>query len=78
MLKPLCSKLMTAVCAQGNSTANSDFTSAVQQIVALGFNTVKLPFSFSNLLMQPADPVSQGCTATSKQGLQVGLQQIHS
>ena len=59
---------------QGATTADSDFASAVQQIIALGFNTVKLPFSFTELLSTAAAPVAQQCTATSAEALQVILQ----
>ena len=57
--------------AQGNSTVQSDFATAVQQIIALGFNTVKLPFSFPNLLTSAPDPVSQKCSESSDDAIKV-------
>lgn len=35
---------------QGSSSVSADFSTQVQRMKALGFNTVKLPFSFNTLL----------------------------
>lgn len=57
---------------QGTSSTTADFSTQVVRIRALGFNAVKLPFSFSQLLGAALAPVSTTCTTTTDAQLQVG------
>ena len=56
---------------QGGTTLSGDFAVGVQKLIALGFNTVKLPFSFNILTTaQPAN-VTSACSAANATALQV-------
>ena len=52
---------------------HGDFATAVQKIIALGFNTVKLPFSFPILANSQPGNVSTACATSSAQDIQVSL-----
>lgn len=56
---------------QGSDSATADFSTQVTRIRALGFNAVKLPFSFSTLLGAALAPVSTACTTATPAQLQV-------
>ena len=58
---------------QGGTTLSGDFAVGVQKLLALGFNTVKLPFSFSILTTaQPAN-VTSACQASNATAIQVSV-----
>jgi len=57
---------------QGTSSTTADFSTHIVRIRALGFNAVKLPFSFSQLLGTALAPVSTACTTATDAQLQVG------
>ena len=53
---------------QGNSSVTADFSGQVVRLRALGFNAVKLPFSFGALLGSAVSTISTACaTATDAQ-----------
>ena len=57
---------------QGRSAATSDLNAHATRLLALGFNAVRLPFSFARLLDAAAPaPVVSTCTAASPMQLQV-------
>lgn len=57
---------------QGRSAATSDLNAHATRLLALGFNAVRLPFSFARLLDAAAPtPVVSTCTAASPVQLQV-------
>lgn len=57
---------------QGASSVNADFSTQVQRMKALGFNAVKLPFSFKTLLGTGAPPkVPLKCTTATAAQIQV-------
>ena len=62
-----------AVCGtQGASSVSADFSTQVQRMKALGFNAVKLPFSFKTLLGTGAPPkVPLKCTTATAAQIQV-------
>ena len=48
-----------------------DFATQVQRIIALGFNTVKIPFSFNDLYGLVPNNYTETCTQVTAQQLQV-------
>lgn len=59
---------------QGDNTVFGDFATQVQKLVALGFNTVKLPFAFPILNNAAPGNVSTACTTSTARTIQVHLQ----
>lgn len=59
-------------CVQGSSSITADFSTQVQRLKALGFNAVKLPFSFKTLLSSAAaSAVPTTCATATPAQLQV-------
>jgi NhaP-type Na+/H+ or K+/H+ antiporter len=56
---------------QGDGSATADFSMQVTRLRALGFNAVKLPFSFAALLGATLAPVSTACTTSTAGNIQV-------
>lgn len=50
---------------QGANSISQDFATQVQRIIALGFNSVELPFSFKALLGGSPDPIPTACRDAS-------------
>jgi hypothetical protein len=50
----------------------------VTRLRALGFNAVKLPFSFAPLLGAALAPVSTACTTSSDDQIQVSKNVLHA
>ena len=63
---------------QGDSSATADFSTQVTRLRALGFNAVKLPFSFAPLLGDALAPVSTACTTSTDDQIQVSQMVLHA
>lgn len=58
---------------QGGSAISADFATQAQRLRALGFNAVKLPFSFATLLNATGESAPAACAAATAAELQVRL-----
>lgn len=56
---------------QGNTSITVDFSTQLQRIISLGFNTIELPFSFKSLLGGNPTTLPNNCTVTTYQQLKV-------
>ena len=55
---------------QGSGAVSADFATQAQRLRALGFNAVKLPFSFATLLNATGASAPAACAAASAEQLQ--------
>ena len=56
--------------SQGESSITVDFATNVQRIIALGFNAVKLPFTFAMLFAISSSKAPMTCKTASDADIQ--------
>lgn len=59
---------------QGNSSISVDVATQIQRILALGFNTIELPFSFNSLYAGVPSTIQETCNLTSYGAMKVLLE----
>ncbi len=58
---------------QGSNASTQDLAYVMRRMKALGFNTIKLPFSFNTLYETPFTSYPQSCVIPNEQYLLNGL-----
>ena len=58
---------------QGSDASTQDLVYVMRRMKALGFNTIKLPFSFNTLYETPFTSYPQSCAVPSEASLLAGL-----